>query len=104
MLKATCHVPHHRPFLDIIESFWRGYLAELHGVVSPAEVQALVRRSILNLGGCILARLDGKSRIDYLDDQDRRDRLHELCKIILSSDFSEWPDVRRIANRLISDQ
>jgi hypothetical protein len=34
--------------------------------VSAAELDELQSRAVLNLAGCMLARVDGKSPVDYL--------------------------------------
>ena len=73
-------------------------------VVSPGELDALVQRGILNFAGCALARLDGKSKIDYLSDPARRDAMRELCRTIFTSqpNFKKWSEVRVLARRLLT--
>ena len=60
-------------FLDLAEAFWREYLARL---TPPANMPGLrdseiSRRTVLHLAGCLLARIDGKSPVDYLDEHQR---------------------------------
>lgn len=100
-LKAFYHAPADAPFFDLIDSFWRGYVAETTGVVSSNELDALIQRGIQNFAGCALARLDGKSQIDYLNDCARRDAMRELCREILLNQPKKWADVRRLASRLL---
>ena len=101
-LKACYHAPRDGPFFDLIDSFWSGYCAEMTGVVSSNELDALIERGILNFAGCTLARLDGKSRIDYLRDPARRDAMRELCRTVFNSQPTQWADVRLLAGRLFS--
>jgi 5-methylthioribose kinase len=101
-LKACHHAPQHGLFFDLVDSFWSGYCAELAGVVSTDELDALIRRGILNFAGCTLARLDGISKIDYLSDPARRDAMRELCRIVFHSQPTQWADVRLPADRLLS--
>jgi 5-methylthioribose kinase len=53
-------------YLDVAAEFWRVYREHLAQVVAPPEVRELERRMLGNLAGCTLARVDGKSPVDYL--------------------------------------
>jgi aminoglycoside phosphotransferase (APT) family kinase protein len=50
-------------FLAGIRSFWATYAAALHACISKAELEPRVCR---HLAACLLARVDGKSPVDYL--------------------------------------
>jgi hypothetical protein len=71
-------------------------------VVSRDKLDALLSRAILNFAGCALARLDGKSKIDYLRDAARRDEMRELCRAIFKRQPTHWAEVRRLAKGLLS--
>ena len=101
-LKAYYHAPMDSPFFDLIDSFWNGYCKEMAGVVSSNDLDALIQRGILNFAGCALARLDGKSKIDYLRDHARRDAMRELCRTIFTIQPKQWSDVRLLAGRLLT--
>jgi 5-methylthioribose kinase len=101
-LKAYYHAPMDSPFFDLIDSFWNGYCEEMTGVVSSKDLDALIQRGILNFAACALARLDGKSRIDYLRDRAQRDAMRELCRTIFTRQPKQWADVRLLAGRLLS--
>jgi tRNA A-37 threonylcarbamoyl transferase component Bud32 len=101
VLKAAYHAPCDEPYLDIVGAFWLGYRAEIAKVVGPTDLDALVRRGILNLAGCALARLDGKSRIEYLDDAGRREAIRKLARTIFAEQPHDWSDVRRLCEQLI---
>jgi 5-methylthioribose kinase len=100
VLKACYHSPRDGPFFDLIEAFWNGYRAEMDGAIPRQDLDALVGRAILNLAGCALARLDGKSKIDYLQDQARRDAVRELCRVVFKSQPTQWSEVRPIAEQV----
>jgi 5-methylthioribose kinase len=56
--------------LNLAKTFWREYLASLEPppgaiALSAAEIS---RRTVPHLAGCLLARIDGKSPVDYLDE------------------------------------
>src|SRR5262249_23571909 len=64
--------------LDLVAGFWRGYAAE----VQSLDVADLERRGVAHLGLCLLARIDGTSPIDYLDEP-ARERARNLGRAIL---------------------
>jgi aminoglycoside phosphotransferase (APT) family kinase protein len=57
---------HCRQFLQLGAIFWKTYRAQLEPVAASGELADLERRMLLNLAGCLLARVDGKSPLDYL--------------------------------------
>lgn len=71
VLKSFFYVPSTDLGLRMLECtrrFWRRYRATLSEVVDESEQESLERRAIGNFAGCLLARVDGKSRVDYLPD------------------------------------
>jgi aminoglycoside phosphotransferase (APT) family kinase protein len=60
-----------RKYLLLVGVFWFFYRRELQAVASPSELDNLKRRMMLNLAGCLLARADGKSPLEYLTDAER---------------------------------
>jgi hypothetical protein len=61
-----------RRFLHLAAVFWREYRAVLAPAVPAKELHNLKQRMMLNLAGCLLARVDGKSPLEYLDEDERR--------------------------------
>jgi 5-methylthioribose kinase len=47
------------------------------------DVEDLEARSVLHWAGCMLARVDGKSPVDYLD-QSRQDTVRTLTRSLLN--------------------
>ncbi|MCH8046246.1 MAG: phosphotransferase [Planctomycetes bacterium] len=90
MLKAFHFAPKHLPYLLQTEAFWPSYEAALMKTAGEAAFRDLVGRGILNFAGCALARLDGKSGIDYLDDEARRDQVRRLCHDVFEEEPSTW--------------
>lgn len=103
MLKAFYHAPHEQPYFALVESFWQSYLAVMTADISASEIDKLIRRAILNFAGCALARLDGKSKVDYLDRDDRRQQMRSLCRAVFAEPPVRWEDVSELANRALSD-
>ncbi len=70
-LKAIHLVTHRESMLQLIAEFWRGYSLQLKAKrikqqISNAEFEALEHRTIQHLAGCLVARVHGKSPVDYL--------------------------------------
>lgn len=58
-----------RPYIDLIRVFWRSYLERR--ALAPGAADELVRRANRHTAACCLARVDGKSPVEYLDDGGR---------------------------------
>jgi aminoglycoside phosphotransferase (APT) family kinase protein len=100
--KAFHHVPRHTPFLDLITGFWDSYAAAITPLISANDFDLLRSRGIQNLAGCTLARLVGKSKIDYLNGPRRREALFDLSRFILTEHPDHWTAVQEFACRLIA--
>jgi 5-methylthioribose kinase len=59
-------------------AFWRSLLAGL-----PAGFESLERGALEHLGGLLLARIDGKSPVEYIRDPQVKDRVREAAAAIL---------------------
>ncbi len=93
VLKAAYHAPGHRAYLALTTRFWQSYRAELEQVIADDQWQALERRAIMNFAGCAWARLDGKSQIDYLTDEQRRRSIRDVCRHLLDEPLANWQQV-----------
>lgn len=92
VLKSVHAAPEHGPYLHLVEQFWDAYREGMHGV-AERDYQALVERASRNFAACAWARLDGTSKIDYLHDPLRRDRVRQLAREILGQDVVCWDEV-----------
>lgn len=54
------------PLFQAITTFWEAYWLHLLPVASSAELVALQARACQHWSACLLARVDGKSPVDYL--------------------------------------
>jgi len=70
-LKAFYRRPHHEPILALIAQFWNSYLRQMRTATTDETSIALDRRGAFNVAGCLLARIDGKSQAEYLDETTR---------------------------------
>jgi 5-methylthioribose kinase len=93
MLKAAYHAPGHGPYLALTQVFWKAYHEELALPIGAEEWRDLERRAVLNFAGCAWARLDGTSKIDYLADAARRDKLRRFFRDLLHDPLADWPAV-----------
>ncbi len=71
LLKTILHAGCSQEFLELAGEFWQRYCAGISTLgqeqsMAPAE---LGRRTMGHLAGCMLARVDGTSPVDYLDAQ-----------------------------------
>jgi len=51
--------------------------------ISPSEFDVLQHRAIANLGGCLLARVDGKSPVEYLAADVQQQIVRDLGRMLL---------------------
>jgi 5-methylthioribose kinase len=68
ILKSMWSGSRREEYLGLVESFWSAYQQPLARTVLTDELADLERRMLFNLAGCMLARVDGKSPVDYLSD------------------------------------
>jgi 5-methylthioribose kinase len=67
MLAASRGTELETAYLDLGPRFWTAYLARR--ALGSTEENALVRRACLHTAACVLARVDGKSPVEYLDER-----------------------------------
>jgi aminoglycoside phosphotransferase (APT) family kinase protein len=87
VLKTAHHCRRRDEYLELVESFCRAYRLNMQSPVNAEELAALELRGVKNLAGCMLARVDGKSRVDYLFDEDL---VRKMAIDILTSDDAIW--------------
>lgn len=95
ILKSFHWAPRWSEYWGLAEAFWREYRAVVEPVVGEREWCDLERRAQQNTAGCLLARLDGKSRIDYLAQDEP---IRRLARSLLLEPAGSWRESReRIA-------
>jgi len=88
LLKAVRFLDKRQPFQELMRSFWNGYL----GTVTFQPAHELTRGAIAHLGACLLARIDGTSPVDYLD-ENKRDAVRNLGQKILLENICKWREI-----------
>jgi aminoglycoside phosphotransferase (APT) family kinase protein len=66
VLKAFHFKPRWPEYIGLTIAFWAAYEPLMRRVIDASEFQSLMDRGIANLAGCLLARVDGKSKVEYL--------------------------------------
>ncbi|MDA1165160.1 MAG: aminoglycoside phosphotransferase family protein [Planctomycetota bacterium] len=86
-------VKHHERTAEAIapaKRFWNVYRGELSVTPTPEWLvtgrrnPTFERQSIEHLAACMLARVDGKSRVDYLNESWQADLVREYCDYLLT--------------------
>ena len=82
VLKALMATPDHERYLDLTRAFWTAY---------GSGDRELIARSIQHTAACGLARVDGKSPVDYLDEP-RREATRVMMTRALLDPPQHWSD------------
>ncbi len=83
LLKAMKHHPKKEAYFQAAFAFFRAYFEALR---LPGKAE-LMRNSLLELGILMLARMDGKSPVEYIKDEPTKDRIRGISKAIIRSRF-----------------
>lgn len=102
VLKAIYHAPAAGPMLELCERFWTHYQAAVEDRIGDTAYSALEARGIQNLGGCLWSRIDGKSGVDYLTDDDRRNQVRTLARRLLIEQPRRWNEARALIDPFCS--
>ena len=84
--------------------FWNAYVEEISKVLSEQEFVALEQRSCLNLGGCLVARIDGKSPVEYLADDSTKAVVRNVGWQVLVDEVEGLGAVREIMRIQLSKE
>jgi 5-methylthioribose kinase len=79
-------------YLELATEFWHAYRATLEATINAAILAALESRGIWNLAGCMLARVDGKSPVDYLAEE-QRSVVRTISRQWLNAPPETWAEV-----------
>lgn len=94
LLKAFRAPQQAAALLDLTNAVWRGYTPEVR--FRPlAELQA---HAIEHLAVCLLARVDGTSPVDYLNDAQRAN-VRQVGRQLLESKVRTWPEVLALVGK-----
>ena len=90
-LKAFYHIQRSDEVLAVARTFWEAYRAAPDAISSDFTGSGFEARCVRHLGACLLSRVDGKSRVDYLHDPRQIDGVRSLCRTILTPEHTVNP-------------
>lgn len=67
-------------YRQLASDFWQAYRDSLSIYANEVELVSLEERAVLNLAGCMLARIDGKSPVDYLNASQQQAVRERACR------------------------
>jgi len=68
---------------------WNAYVRNIQ-ILSRSQIEAT---TILQLGCTLLARIDGKSKVEYINDEPTRDLVRSVSRDILHQQWSSIEDI-----------
>lgn len=89
ILKTFHFAPRWSEYFGLARTFWSEYRGQVEPVVGEAEWCDLERRAQQNTAGCLLARVDGKSRVEYLTQDEP---IRELARSLLLEPARNWDE------------
>jgi 5-methylthioribose kinase len=92
ILKAFHARPRGWDYIRLTFDFWQAYESQLLPVAGRNEYEQLVARGIGNCAGCCLARVAGKSTVEYLA-SDRRDAVSRWATASIGRTPPTWPEL-----------
>jgi 5-methylthioribose kinase len=98
LLKALRAAPAHEPYLDLIDQFLGSYRAG----TGADRHRVRLRRAAAHAAACALARVDGKSPVDYLDEP-RRQVVRRFATAFLSTGQPGWDRLIETVTRELAE-
>ncbi len=99
VLKACLKQPAHARYLALTKVFQQAYDEVMQTRLTPDELTRLWSRGTQNFAGCVWARLDGKSPVEYLSEEARREQIRSLARDVFAAGEGPWDDVLQLARR-----
>ncbi len=85
------------------EAFWQSYSASIHSKISSNAFDLLQQRAVANLAGCLLARVDGKSPVDYLRDESQRRSVRRMGRELVGGSVDSLPEAIQVCGNETSE-
>ena len=94
LLKAVCFADRFDDYAELTRQFWLSYRAGMDpmGFEGPLGAVELLNRTWRHLAGCMWARVDGKSPVDYLTRPVDHEIVRTFSLSLFQSPPSDWND------------
>jgi 5-methylthioribose kinase len=91
LLKGIRHAARFAEFAALTMEFWGSYFNELADLSqdTPFARVEILRRTTAHLAGCMWARIDGTSKIDYLGEA-QQNAARDFCRSLFRDPPSDW--------------
>jgi 5-methylthioribose kinase len=86
-------------YLHIADRFWNSYALTIRPAIGASDRAGLEHRALWNLAGCMLARVDGKSRVEYLSAA-QQDCVRQLSREWIVRPPKSWKDATEAIRRV----
>jgi aminoglycoside phosphotransferase (APT) family kinase protein len=90
LLKGLYHAPRQIGLQEMCRAFWQRYVQEAGDAIDSMALERRVARLLLML---LLARMDGKSPIEYLTDQQKTDWVRQFARSGILKGHSSLSDI-----------
>ena len=104
ILKAIYQSPKSEPYINLTELFFRAYQEPLAKRIAGDQLQNLIARAVQNFAGCLLARVDGKSKVEYLSDSQHRDQVRLISRTLFHEQPASWQEVLAVIRKTIDSK
>ncbi len=94
MLKALKLCDERERYFGLTRTFWRGYAKE----VRFRPIGELEARGCGHFAVCLLARIDGTSPVDYLQEESKREAARRSGRRVLLDGLRAWEDVLSVCD------
>lgn len=110
LLKTVMHHSQHSRAIAPARRFWTVYFDQLCTEPTPSwlndtqRTPGFERQSVQHLAACMLARVDGKSRVDYLTEDWQPNLIRDYCHQLLTGEHSEIPEAFDLLERMLQSR
>ncbi len=94
LLKSVRHARRYAEYTALTDVFWHAYLTGISPLahLKPFAPPEIVRRTVGHLAGCMWARIDATSKVDYLGET-RQQVVREFCSSLYVDPPADWQAV-----------
>jgi 5-methylthioribose kinase len=99
LLKAVVFPERREEFLALIESFLNAYFCSF----SSESTAKVFGQTVAVLGGIVLARVDGKSPVEYINDDSTKQRIREIAYRLLRAEQIDKVDFKSFLKQTLKE-